>query len=113
MERSRVKVKGYSSPKEMARERRLCLSGIRKAKGRDPGGIPHMERDQGVTPHMERAQGDIPPTARDRDTSKKALEKDIQQYSTEHAMVVESKDIPKEDAQNWERDSKGIVIRAV
>ena len=68
-----------------------------------------MEKDQGVTPHMGKAQGDIPPTARDRDTSKKVLGKDIQQYSMEIAITVESRDIQKGDVQNWERDSKEIV----
>ena len=72
-----------------------------------------MEREQGIIPRTEKAQGDIPPTERDRDTLKRALEKDIQQSSTELAMGVESKDIPKEDAQNWGKDSKGIVTRVV
>ena len=68
-----------------------------------------MEREQGIIPRMEKAQGDIPPTERDRDTEKKVLEKDIQQYSMEIAITVESKDIQKGDVQNWERDSKEIV----
>ena len=68
-----------------------------------------MEREQGIIPRMEKAQGDTPPTERDRDTEKKVLEKDIQQYSMEIAITVESKDIQKGDVQNWEKDSKEIV----